>query len=441
MKYQNRHHSFEQQELDSKRQEYQFLERRLVKLQYDLDDLREEIAEFEKIYAEQMSERISELESLEKEIDKLSEPGEDPRSGFRAHSFEKETRRMSSEEFASERAPALDRLRPNESLKEVYRKVAKAIHPDLSPHEGERKRRQILMAEANRAYAEEDHATLLTILQEWDVEFDPLRERKSERIVLYQRTASLKERIRALETEIFRLKGSDVYRLVQQVQQARSMGKDVLGQMAAKLEVDILAACRRLNKAKQSRYHGSPPVSAIRTVTFLPDRSVGQVYVRNSLSRNFLDWRKLGQAIGNMAVPSGTSLRLDVDKGRVADLDLLTGLSANDLHGCYLYGVNNADLAHVLRFRGLEELYISGAGITSEGLIHLLELSSVERLYLYDTLIGDEGIVYLKYLKRLRYVTFCNSRVSEAGMKRLKTTLDSCTVINLPTGRQSHSAT
>ena len=297
------------------------------------------------------------------------------------------------------------------------------------------------MAEANRAYAEEDHATLLSILQESDKEFDPLRERKSERIVLYQRTASLKERIRALETEIFRLKGSDVYRLVQQVQQARSMGKDVLGQMAAKLEVDILAACRRLNKAKQARYHGSPPVSAIRTVTFLPDRSIGQVYVRNALSRNFLDWRKLGHAVGTMAVPSGTSLRLDVEKGRVVDLDLLTGLSANDLHGCYLYDVNNADLAHVLRFRGLEELYISGAGITAEGLIHLLELSSVERLYLYDTLIGDEGVVYLKYLKRLRYVTFCNSRVSEAGMKRLKTMLASCTIINLPTGRQSHSAT
>lgn len=437
MKYQNRHHSFEQQELDSKRQEYQFLERRLVKLQYDLDDLREEIAEFEKMYAEQMSERISELESLEKEIGALSGSGEE-QGARRSHSFEKEKRRVFSDD---EHAPAVDRLRPNESLKEVYRKVAKAIHPDLSPHEGERKKRQILMAEANRAYAEEDHVTLLSILQEWDVEFDPLRERKSERVILYQRTASLKERIRVVETEIFRLKSGDLYRLVQQVQQARSMGKDVLGEMAAKLEADILAACRRLNKAKQGRYHGSSAASAIRTVTFLPDRSVGQVYVRNTLSRNFLDWRKLGQAIGAMAVPSNTSLRLDVEKGRAADLDLLTGLSANDLHGCYLYGVNNADLAHVLRFRGLEELYISGAGITAEGLIHLLELSSVERLYLYDTLIGDEGIVYLKYLKRLRYVTLCNSRVTEAGMKLLKTTLSSCTIINLPTGRQSHSAT
>jgi len=50
----------------------------------------------------------------------------------------------------------------------LYRDVAKTIHPDLSPDEGERKRRQELMAIANKAYAEGDRKTLEDILYEWE---------------------------------------------------------------------------------------------------------------------------------------------------------------------------------------------------------------------------------------------------------------------------------
>jgi hypothetical protein len=440
MNYRNKYNSFEQHELESRRKEFHFLERRLVKLQCDLDDLRDEIAEFETIYAEQMSDRISELDSLEKELGRLvgreeTATGTGPDQsqwGKRSNSFDEQ-------EQPAARVTKPISQQSGETLKDVYRKVAKAIHPDLSRDEGERKKRQTLMAEANRAYAEEDHVTLVSILQGFTTEADFVRERISERAILDQRIMVFRERIRTVETEILRLKGSDLYRLVQKVQQARNLGKDILAEMAAKLELDILAACRKLNRAKQGRSGKSTSASGIRTLDFLPDRSVGYLYVRNALSRNFLDWRKLGEAMGSLAIPNGTCLRLDVAQGRVADLALLTALSATDLHGCYLYGVANGDLAHVLRFRGIEELYISGHGITAEGLIHLLHLPAVERLYLYDTHIGDEGLVYLKYLKRLRYVTFCNSLVSDAGLQRLKGSLASCTVINLPTGRPSRT--
>ena len=440
MNYRNKYNSFEEHELESRRKEFHFLERRLVKLQCDLDDLQDEIAEFETVYAEQMSDRISELESLEKELGRLT-GREEAEAGTGSDQFQGERRNGSStgQEKPAGRVTEPVRQEGVETLKDVYRKVAKAIHPDLSRDEGERKKRQTLMAEANRAYAEEDHVTLISLLQGFTTEADPFRERVSERAVLDQRIMAFRERIRVVEAEILRLKGSDLYRLVQKVQQARNVGKDILAEMAARLESDILTACRKLNRAKQGRSGECTAASGIRMVDFLPDRSVGHIYVRNALSRNFLDWRKLGEAMGSLAVPGGTCLRLDVAQGRVADLALLTTLSATDLHGCYLYGVANGDLPHIIRFRGIEELYISGHGITAEGLIHLLQLPAVERLYLYDTHIGDEGLVYLKYLKRLRYVTFCNSRVSEAGLQRLKGSLASCTVINLPTGRPSRS--
>lgn len=440
MNYRNRYNSFEQHELESRRKEFHFLERRLVKLQCDLDDLRDEIAEFENIYAEQMSDRISELESLEKELGKFT-CREEADAGPRADDFQWERKKSSinEQEVPPGCVPEPVRQEGVETLKDVYRKVAKAIHPDLSRDETERRKRQTLMAEANRAYAEEDHVTLLSILQGCDATAGQFRERVSERVILDQRIMAFRGRIRVVEAEILRLKGSDLYRLVLKVQQARNVGKDILTEMAARLESDILAACRKLNRARQGRSGESAAANGIRTVEFLADRSIGHVYVRNALSRNFLDWRKLGEAMGSLAVPGGNSLRLDVAQGRVADLALLSALSATDLHGCYLYGVSNGDLPHILRFRGIEELYISGNGINAEGLIHLLQLPAVERLYLYDTYIGDEGLVYLKYLKRLRYVTFCNSRVTEAGLQRLKGILASCTIINLPTGRPTRS--
>src|SRR4051812_1842833 len=48
------------------------------------------------------------------------------------------------------------RLAPSDTLKRVFRDVAKAIHPDLALDEPARCRRHSLMAEANRAYAERD---------------------------------------------------------------------------------------------------------------------------------------------------------------------------------------------------------------------------------------------------------------------------------------------
>jgi hypothetical protein len=97
----------EEEELERKRLELADLETELVQKELDLTTLNAELHNFEREYT-QISEYMAYLESSR---------------GFR----------------------------PSDSLKKLYREVAKRIHPDLVTDETEKKRRQQLMIEANQA--------------------------------------------------------------------------------------------------------------------------------------------------------------------------------------------------------------------------------------------------------------------------------------------------
>ncbi|WP_298271537.1 hypothetical protein [Geobacter sp.] len=443
--YGRRTPSPEELELERKRREFHLLERRLAKLEHELDDLREEIGEFEKIYAEKMAARLRELDQLKQELARAeaagSGDGEKPRPRCRSG--------LRDEKPAREEIPQVQTgsvgTAQNESIRVLYRKVAKAIHPDLAGSEDERKRRQKLMAEANRAYAEEDRVTLQAILEEWELspEAAVVVGTAGELALLTRRTARLEECLRSVEREIARLRNSEIYRLVQRVEEAKWRGRDIIAEMAANLDNEILAVCRMLNRFNRPRRVAEPELPAAppadvayRTVRFPPDRPLGTLFVRERSSGNFLDWKRLGEALGDVAVPAGKSLRLDIREEEAAGIDLLATLAPDDLQACFLYGASDNDLTHILRLTGLEELYLAGDGITGEGLLHLLELKRLERIYLYDTRVSDAGLVCLRHLPRLRSVTLCNAPVTDAGVNRLRLALPSCRVVTLQSGRR-----
>jgi hypothetical protein len=157
-----------ERDLEQKRQELATLKNRLCQKERVKLNLQWETTDFKKIYTESLSPRIEELDMLKKQLvdiqregspEKLttSQPGE-------AFSF------MQNEEADKEILDhscnkMTDDVFPN--IKELYRKVAKAIHPDLSSDDEERTWRQKLMAEANNAYANEDGDSLQSILHQW----------------------------------------------------------------------------------------------------------------------------------------------------------------------------------------------------------------------------------------------------------------------------------
>ena len=70
-------------------------------------------------------------------------------------------------EIAKESKPQI-KSKPSESIKKLHREIAKRAHPDLAQNDGQRTHRQQLMAEANRAYEENDEARLQEILRTWE---------------------------------------------------------------------------------------------------------------------------------------------------------------------------------------------------------------------------------------------------------------------------------
>jgi DnaJ-domain-containing protein 1 len=199
----------EEEELERKRLELADLETELVQKELDLTTLNAELHNFEREYT-QISEYMAYLESSR---------------GFR----------------------------PSDSLKKLYREVAKRIHPDLVTDETEKKRRQQLMTEANQAYESGDEEKLKAILQNWESSPESVQGEgiAVELIRLIRKIAQCRQRLIAIEKELQLLEDTELYQLREQVISARDLGQDLLADMAQHLDEQISEAQQRLNKLKE----------------------------------------------------------------------------------------------------------------------------------------------------------------------------------------------
>ena len=89
----------------------------------------------------------------------------------------------------------------SQSVREIYRKLASALHPDRETDEAERKRKTALMQRVNHAYAANDLLGLLELQLEIEqIDSDHLSNLPQERIKHYNRI--LAEQVNELEEEI-----------------------------------------------------------------------------------------------------------------------------------------------------------------------------------------------------------------------------------------------
>jgi DnaJ-domain-containing protein 1 len=213
----------EEQELEKKTCELSALETELAERELELATVQAELHAFEGEYLRVVGSRYTELDRIEAQI-----------AEYMAYL-------ESSRDF-----------KPSESLKKLYREVAKRIHPDLATDEQERQRRQHLMAEANQAYEDGDEERLQAILYGWESRPESVKGEgaAAELIRTIRKIAQSQERLKTIQEEIEALEQTELHQLKTKVITAQQAGRDLLAEMALQLDEQITAAKQQLEELK-----------------------------------------------------------------------------------------------------------------------------------------------------------------------------------------------
>ena len=243
----------EERELERKRDELAALEAQLVQLELDLATLQAELHTFERRYLRSVGRLYAELDEIEAQIAEALARFSPKDHAAQQHATH--ARRQAQESAQAAGSAGISDtsntvFHPSDSLKRLYRTVARHVHPDLAPNEQDRLRRHEVMAAVNRAYEAGDEDRLRQILETW--------ERSPESVVgtgiaaelvrAIRQIAQVQERLQAIATEIRLLQASELYQLKTQADEAESAGRDLLIAIAARVQEQIVQARVRLRE-------------------------------------------------------------------------------------------------------------------------------------------------------------------------------------------------
>jgi hypothetical protein len=217
--------------------------------------LEAELHVFEFHYLAQVGKRYAELDEIEASIAEI-EAQRDPENAELLERAEAARARAQESADALDASHSLPERRagpPSESLKQLFRKVARVIHPDLAEGEEARARRQELMAAANRAYLTGDEARLAAVLNDWEEGPESVEGHSpaAELLRAVRQIARVEERIANVDRDVAFLEESDLHRLRLKVEAAEAAGRDMLAGMAAAIEPQIAQARVRLAALEQ----------------------------------------------------------------------------------------------------------------------------------------------------------------------------------------------
>jgi hypothetical protein len=242
----------EEQELEKKKAEFAALESDLAQRELELATLQAELHAFERRYLRIVGVRYAELDEIEAQIaERLArrQPKDDQARHQAAEARAKADESAQAAGVAANQVQTAD-FKPSEDLKKLYREIAKRIHPDLTTDEKERVRRNEIMAEANRAYEEGDEAKLRAILEEWESSPDTVKGEGvgAELVRVIRKVHQVQNRLAEIENRITQLKHSELSQLKTRVEEATKQGRDLLKEMAARLESEITDAKKQLSQ-------------------------------------------------------------------------------------------------------------------------------------------------------------------------------------------------
>src|SRR5437762_1774685 len=164
----------EERELAAMKADLAALEIQLAQRELDFATLRVELHAFEQRYLRIVGVKFAEIDDLEAQIAEALNRRTPSDETTRRRAEEARTKATESAAAAGAIEPQAhaEDFKPSDDLKRLYREIAKRIHPDLATDDAERAKRNQVMAEVNRAYADGDEARLRAILSEWETSPD-----------------------------------------------------------------------------------------------------------------------------------------------------------------------------------------------------------------------------------------------------------------------------
>ncbi|MRR51089.1 MAG: J domain-containing protein [Rhodocyclaceae bacterium] len=242
-------------ELVRLRLELDLLTREVGELELELATAQGEMAEFTHRYYEHVGSRMVELDAIQAKIAlkraQLAASDGANQAEAQAADARAQRSRQEHERFRAASSGEEKPFTPGIGLKKLYRQVAQKIHPDRARSESDRSWRTQLMTEANRAYREGNEAALqevLTLWQEGPGKTADLAHVDGGAATsgLAMQVANMKRRLTQIQAELDRLFGSKLYELFVAARQAYRQGRDLLREMAQRLDADIAAARDKL---------------------------------------------------------------------------------------------------------------------------------------------------------------------------------------------------
>jgi uncharacterized protein (DUF697 family) len=126
---------------------------------------------------------------------------------YQAREARRAKRKKSPKQLAAEARQAAEQAELSQSIREVYRKLASALHPDREPDPQERERKTALMQRANQAYGKNDLLKLLELQLELEhIDQNAINDISEERLRHYNKI--LREQLGELDQEIVQVEAS-----------------------------------------------------------------------------------------------------------------------------------------------------------------------------------------------------------------------------------------
>ncbi len=249
-----RNQSPEVEELERKQQELAQLQDQLAERELELTTLRAELSALEHQYLDVVGRRYAELDRIEAEIAEELARRAPASESAQEHAREARERADQSAEPKVDENSTETRLetttedfRPSDDLKQLYRKAARMLHPDLTTDPDEKERRHRFMSEVNQAYEKNDEARIRQLLAEWqaspeNVDGDGTG---ADLIRVIRQIAQILQRLAEIADELAGLGESELARLKTRVDEAAQDGRNLLQEMADRVDNEIAAAQTR----------------------------------------------------------------------------------------------------------------------------------------------------------------------------------------------------